>query len=168
LKMFFPSNHFLIQALKDARCARTSLGEPVDIGDKENATAAAPVLQTWAPVMDNESEKLSLVGRRQKPPSKKFNPIGGSERGEEQLPHWYQPSWPDWRRRLYWYFFRKPLQNVGTYVIGVNDRNYEVIGRAPVMTVQRNDLRPEETGWQWSVTKLAVLRLPFVSCSELR
>jgi hypothetical protein len=33
------------------------------------------------------------------------------------------------------------------------------------MCVQRNDLNPVETGWQWSVIKLAALRLPFVSYS---
>ena len=62
-------------------------------------------------------------------------------------------------------FFRNPLQNFRAYVVGVNDRNYQVVGRTPVMTVQRNDLRPVETGWQWSVIKLGALRLPFVSYS---
>jgi len=45
---------------------------------------------------------------------------------------------------------------------GVQDRNYVVTGRAPVMTVQRNDLNPPETGIQWCVSWLP-LPLPFVS-----
>jgi hypothetical protein len=111
-------------------------------------------------------EQRTVTGRRPKPLFKKINPIwwfGNDD--EEQLPHWYRPSWPNWRRRLYWYFFRNPLQNFRAYVVGVNDRNYDVVGRIPVMCVQRNDLNPVETGWQWSVIKLAALRLPFVSYS---
>ena len=40
-----------------------------------------------------------------------------------------------------------------------------MIGRPPVMTVQRNDLRPAESGWQRSVIKLSALRIPFISYS---
>jgi hypothetical protein len=47
-------------------------------------------------------------------------------------------------------------------VVGVQDCNYTVIGRAPVMTVQRNDIN--EHGWQWCVIRLG-LGLPFVSYS---
>ena len=113
-----------------------------------------------------ECEQGTVSGRGRKPACKKLNPIWwfGNE-DEEQLPDWYQPIWPFWRRRLYWYYFRNPLQNFRAYVLGVNDRNYEVIGRPPVMTVQRNDLRPDERGWQWSVIKLSALRLPFISYS---
>src|SRR5829696_2439144 len=116
-----------------------------------------------------ETDEQSVTGRRPKSLSKKLNPVWwfGNE-GEEQLAHWYQPCWPDWRRHLYWYFFRNPLLNFRAYVVGVNDRNYQVVGRTPVMTVQRNDLRPVETGWQWSVIKLSALRLPFVSYSGIR
>ena len=110
-----------------------------------------------------ECEQGTVSGRRRKPAYRKLNPIWcfGDE-DEEQLPDWYRPFW---RRRLYWYYFRNPLQNFRAYVLGVNDRNYEVIGRPPVMTVQRNDLRPDERGWQWSVIKLSALRLPFISYS---
>jgi hypothetical protein len=33
-------------------------------------------------------------------------------------------------------------------VFGVQDRNYTVIGRHPVLTVQRDDLQPPERGFQ--------------------
>ena len=48
------------------------------------------------------------------------------------------------------------------------DRNYTVVGRAPVLTVQRDDLQPPKCGWQWCVIKLGILRLPFVSYSGRR
>jgi len=119
--------------------------------------------------MAMQRERRHVIGRHPKPLSKKLNPIWwfGND-GEEQLPEWHQPSWSKRRRFLYWYFFRNPLQNFRAYVVGVNDRNYQVVGRTPVMTVQRNDLRPVETGWQWSVIKLSVFRLPFVSYSGKR
>jgi len=46
--------------------------------------------------------------------------------------------------------------------------SYTVIGRYPVLTVQRDDLQPPKCGWQWCVIKLGILRLPFVSYSGRR
>ena len=60
-----------------------------------------------------------------------------------------------------------PFQNLRAYVLGVQDRNYTVVGRAPVLTVQRDDLQPPERGWQWCLLKLP-LPLPFVSYSGPR
>jgi hypothetical protein len=60
------------------------------------------------------------------------------------------------------------LQNFRCYVLGVADRNYIVAGRAPVMTVQRDDLAPPEHGFQWCVIKLGSLLLPFVSYAGRR
>jgi hypothetical protein len=54
------------------------------------------------------------------------------------------------------------------FIGGVQDRNYSVLGRAPVMTVQRNDLQPPERGFQWCVLAVGPLRLPFVSYSGRR
>jgi hypothetical protein len=52
------------------------------------------------------------------------------------------------------------------FVGGVSDRNYMVYGRAPVMTVQRNDLVPPQHGFQWCVIALKCgLFLPFLSYS---
>jgi hypothetical protein len=63
---------------------------------------------------------------------------------------WYMPGQPQWLRRLCWEL-RNPLQNLRAFVLGVQDKNYHVIGRAPVMTVQRDDLVPPQLGWQWCV-----------------
>jgi hypothetical protein len=110
------------------------------------------------------AETQTIEGRSLKPLSKKLNPIWWFlNDDEEQTAPWYQPKWPQCRRDFYWNFLRNPLQNFRRYVIGVADRNYTVTGRAPVMTVQRDDLAPPENGWQRCVIKLGALRLPFVS-----
>lgn len=80
---------------------------------------------------------------------------------------WYHPEWSYWRRWIYWNLFRNPLQNLRNYVIGVGDKNYKVLGRKPVWTVQRNDLDPPETGFQWCVLYSGDLWVPraFISYS---
>ena len=62
------------------------------------------------------------------------------------------------------------FKNLRAFVLGVSDRNYNVIGRAPVMCVQRNDLLPPETGFQWCVLHGGDLRVRrfFVSYSGKR
>jgi hypothetical protein len=141
-------------------------------------------------------ETQSITGRTPKPLSKKLNPIWWLQNDDEQqTADWYKPEWPQWRRDCYWNFLRNPLQNCRCYcgwyafaivaavtllvwppllpialffIGGVQDRNYSVWGRAPVMTVQRNDLQPPERGFQWCVLAVGPLRLPFVSYSGRR
>jgi hypothetical protein len=116
----------------------------------------------------NETEVIS--GRSLKPLSKKLNPLWWFQNDDEQKAsdpdaQWYMPGKPEWLRWFMWTFVRNPLQNFRAYVVGVQDRNFTVTGKAPVMTVQRNDLDPPERGFQWSVIKLGWLPLPFVSYS---
>src|SRR5262249_41750837 len=95
---------------------------------------------------------FAITGRMKKPAVKKLNPIwwfGNDD--EQQTADWYHPEWQRRRRDFYWNFLRNPLQNFRCFVIGVQDCNYTVIGRAPVMTVQRDDLGPPERGFQWCV-----------------
>jgi len=73
--------------------------------------------------------------------------VNSSEQTVDEAP-WYRPDLPYWQRWLYW-SIRNPLQNLRAFVLGVSDKNYSIIGRAPVMCVQRNDLLPPETGFQW-------------------
>ena len=112
-------------------------------------------------------DRAFIVGRTLRPWYFKINPLwwflNDDEQRVEDAP-WYQPEWPNWLRQIVWNV-RNPLQNLRAYVIGVSDRNYEVVGRAPVMTVQRNDLIPPERGYQWCVIRLGLLRLPFISYS---
>lgn len=103
-------------------------------------------------------DSYTFTGRQKKPLGKKLNPVWWWMNDDEQTvdqADWYHPEWPRWRRVLYWNAFRNPLQNFRCYVIGVQDRNYTVYGRRPVLTVQRNDLQPPETGWQWCVILLS-------------
>lgn len=108
---------------------------------------------------------FAITGRMKKPAVKKLNPIwwfGNDD--EQQTADWYHPEWPRWRRDFYWNFLRNPLQNFRCFVIGVQDRNYTVTGRAPVMTVQRDDLGPPERGFQWCVIH-TLIPLGFLSYS---
>jgi hypothetical protein len=73
-------------------------------------------------------------GRMPGPWYKKINPIWWIMNDDEQTvdapdAKWYHPEWPHWRRWLYWNAFRNPLQNFRCYVIGIQDRNYSVVGQ---------------------------------------
>jgi hypothetical protein len=50
------------------------------------------------------------------------------------------------------------------FIGGVQDCNYTVTGKAPIQTVQRNDLSPPQTGFQWCILHTPIPR-PFVSYS---
>ncbi len=91
---------------------------------------------------------------------------------DPSVPNYIGPPWPHWQRWLFWNFIRNPLQNFRCFVLGCQDQNYMVTGRAPVMTVQRDDLKEADgvtpqTGWQWSLIHLRIPR-PFVSYSHPR
>lgn len=105
------------------------------------------------------------------PLSKKLNPIwwfgNDSEQQVEEAP-WYHPEWPEWKRRLYWTYFRNPLQNFRAFVIGVKDREFEtkvIAGNPDPAVIQRDDVG--ERGFQVTTLKLknSGISLPFVSYS---
>jgi len=134
----------------------------VDVTSSRSYRLARLVLR--AQLQGMATEIRLITGRTRKPLSKKLNLIWWFlNDDEEQTAPWYQPQWPQWRRDFCWNFLRNPLQNFRCYVVGVQDRNYSVWGRSPVMTVQRNDLQPLERGFQWCVLAVGPLRLPFVS-----
>jgi hypothetical protein len=111
------------------------------------------------------TDSFTFSGRTSKPWYKKINPVWWFQNDDEQTVDeagWYHPEWPHWRRWLIWNVFRNPLQNLRCYVIGVQDRNYTVIGKTPVTTIQRDDMQPPETGWQWSLIR-TLIPLPFAS-----
>ena len=94
--------------------------------------------------------------------------------GEQQVTdadaQWYHPEWPEWRRKLYWNYFRNPLQNFRAYVIGVVGSDFEtfvVYGNPDPTVIQRNDVG--ELGWQVTYLKMKDGRvLPFASYSGKR
>jgi hypothetical protein len=122
--------------------------------------------ETWT--FNSDDTTATVTGRVRLPWLKKLNVLwwlqNDSEQTVDQAP-WYHHEWPQWRRWLVWNVFRNPLQNFRCFVVGVQDRNYTVTGRAPVGTIQRNDLG--ETGWQWCVLHVGI-PLPFVSYSGKR
>ena len=136
----------------------TSIPVPVAYRPRVRYTATESMLVT-------RQMLFAITGRMKKPAVKKLNPIwwfGNDD--EQQTADWYHPEWPRWRRDFYWSFLRNPLQNFRCLVIGVQDRNYTVTGRAPVMTVQRDDLGPPERGFQWCVIH-TLIPLGFLSYS---
>lgn len=115
-------------------------------------------------IQSEDGTSATVTGREKVPLSKKINPIWWFGNDAEQTlagAPWYMPEEPEWLRALCWNF-RNPLQNLRSFVLGVQDRNYTVTGKAPVLTVQRDDIG--QLGWQWCVIRLAV-PLPFVSYS---
>jgi hypothetical protein len=122
--------------------------------------------------LSQDGSRATITGRKRAPLRKKMNPVwwfmNSSEQTVDEAP-WYRPALPYWQRRPYW-SIRNPLQNLRAFVLGVSDKNYSIIGRAPVMCVQRNDLLPPKTGFQWCMLYAGDLRLPrfFVSYSGER
>ena len=111
---------------------------------------------------DREKIRLSI----------KLNPLWWLGNDTEQTVHqadWYHRDWPEWRRSLGW-ALRNPLQNFRAFVIGVQDRNYEVevvYGNFDPQVVQRNDVG--EYGYQVIKLKFKCgVQLPFVSYSGKR
>jgi hypothetical protein len=122
--------------------------------------------------LSQDGSCATITGRKRAPLCKKMNLVwwfmNSAEQTVDEAP-WYRPDLPYWQRWLYW-GIRNPLQNLRAFVLGVSDKNYRVIGRAPVLCVQRNDLLPPETGFQWCMLHAGDLRLPrfFVSYSGAR
>lgn len=117
------------------------------------------------------TDTMRFSGRARKPLLSKINPawwvLNDDNQTVDQAP-WYMPAWPHWLRSLFWNVFRNPLQNFRSFVVGVQDKNYTVVGRYPIVN-QRDDL-PGEWGFQWSVNyggDLWVPRLFFSFSSSL-
>lgn len=117
---------------------------------------------TEAWTFSEDKTQSTVTGRVLQPWQKKINPLWWFKNDEEpNPPDWELPGKPQWLRVIAWYA-RNPLQNFSKYVIGVYDRNYTVVGTAPVNVTAWNDIG-DETGWKFSVIHIGWLRLPFVS-----
>lgn len=109
---------------------------------------------------------MAVAGRVRISWLKKIQPWWWFMNDEEPLPPgWYKPDSAEWLRFALWYV-RNPLMNFGNYVLGVQDRNYSVIGKSPVGVTDRADIG--ETGWQWSYIRLRWVRLPYISYTGKR
>jgi hypothetical protein len=114
-------------------------------------------------VVSADGQTASVTGRTKQPIWNKINPVWWFLNDvEPDPPDWQLPGQPYLIRQISWYV-RNPLQNFGRYVIGVYDRNYTVIGTAPVYATNWSDVRPGKTGWKVSIIHAGWLRLPYVS-----
>ena len=117
--------------------------------------------ETW--VISPDGQTASVTGRVRQPIWIKLNPVWWFLNDDEpDPPEWQLPEKPFVLRQLSWYL-RNPLHNFGKYVLGVRDRNYTVVGAAPVYATIWSDVDPAKTGWRVSTIYLDGLRLPFVS-----
>lgn len=74
----------------------------------------------------------------------------------------YQPTWPEWKRAIYWWF-RNPFFNFKRFVIGTEDRIITVTGDAPVFTTVALEYQPTATGWKRVTIEVDGWKLPFRS-----
>jgi hypothetical protein len=120
--------------------------------------------ETWAVSPDGGT--ASVTGRVTQPIWKKFNPVWWFLNDDEpDPPDWYLAEKPYFIRQLSWYA-RNPFQNFGKYVAGVCDRNYTVVGTAPVYVTNWSDISPEQKGWKVSKIQIEGLSLPFVAYED--
>ena len=79
---------------------------------------------------------------------------------DPEPPSDYNPGWPLWRRRLWWWF-RNPFHNLFFYVIGVVGKPIERIVIYPKDAASNLVFRP--LGWYVTYIKYKSFRLPFIS-----
>jgi hypothetical protein len=115
-------------------------------------------------------ETVTLTDRVPVPLSTKLNPIWwlqGDNGWDVPDVNNGEPYLPEvknlWLRRFYWFGCRNPLMNFVGFIIGVEDRNYTVVGSAPAMANTGRDCDPQQFGFRWAIIKTKYLRLPFVS-----
>jgi hypothetical protein len=119
------------------------------------------VTETW--IVSPDGRTASVSGRVRQSIWKRLNPVWWFLNVDEpDPPDWQLPGKPFIIRQLSWYL-RNPLHNFGKYVLGVADRNYTVVGAAPVYATSWSDVDPIKTGWKISTIHIDGLRLPFVS-----
>jgi hypothetical protein len=108
---------------------------------------------------------LWITGRKPVSIWWKLNPIWWlGNTNEPWPPSWYLPQRPFWWRTLFWYC-RNPIQNFLDFIVGVVDRNYEVVGPIPVTVTDWHDIG--QKGWKWCLIKTRI-PLPYISYSGER
>jgi hypothetical protein len=120
--------------------------------------------ETW--IISADLQTASVSGRVEQSIWNKLNPLWWFLNDDEpDPPFWQLPGKPYLIRQVSWYL-RNPLQNFGHYVLGVHDRNYTVVGTAPIYATNWSDTGLDRQGWKVSMIHLGALRLPFVSYED--
>lgn len=103
-------------------------------------------------------EQVTMTDRQPISLLKKLNPVWwlvgpdgwnvpDTNNGATYLPHVRNPA----LRIFYWFFCRNPLINFVGFVVGVEDKNYTVVGPTPALLTTLRDATPPRNGWKWSV-----------------
>jgi hypothetical protein len=136
-------------------CSSVRTGQPTP------QTATPPALESAAAA----SERITTSASRGREAAQGSTP--SPKRLQKWNPIWWfgnvdDPEPPDWyrpgsRHRRWLWQLRNPLHNFTFYVIGVADRAFTRTGRHP------EHVFAPDGGWNWAVTRLGWVRLPFVS-----
>jgi hypothetical protein len=112
--------------------------------------AARPVEVTSA-----EPKRFVHVPSSKPTTAQKWNPAFWLGNIDDPVPpHWYRPE-NRFRQELW--DLRNPLHNFFFYVIGIADREFEIVGRVP------GEVFNPEGGWNWTVCRAGWVNLPFIS-----
>lgn len=106
------------------------------------------------------TETLYVTDRTPISWTKKINPWWWLWNDLQPFPDPGQVSGTGWVAQFNWWL-RNPCANFVGFVIGVNDRNYTIVGTVPVRDGSLAD--SGGYGWKWSIIRLGWIWLPFIS-----
>lgn len=129
------------------------------------STTPLPALPSKPPSADDRlvmmtnavsGEKFAKYYPDAKPTTcQKLNPLFWFGNIDDPVPpDWYRPNN---RTRTFLWHCRNPFHNLFFYVIGIADKEFEIIGKYPGRISDPNG------GWNWTVCRYKWLRLPLVS-----
>ncbi|MEO6035697.1 MAG: hypothetical protein ABIQ35_10620 [Verrucomicrobiota bacterium] len=106
-------------------------------------------------VASTPPKRVFNVPKSQPSTAQKFNPVFWLGNMDDPVPpDWYRPK--NKMRKVLWNL-RNPLHNFFFYVIGIADKEFEIVGRVP------GRISKPGGGWNWTVCKYKWLRLPLIS-----
>ncbi len=146
-KCLFSRARFLVGVMVACLFGCNTLGQPPANNAKRLTQAA----------MTNDTGKVIVRNLPNLKPSacEKLNPLFWFGNIDDPIPpDWYRP---DNRMRTALWHFRNPMHNFFFYVIGIADKEFEIVGRYP------GRISNPDGGWNWTVCKYKWLRLPFIS-----
>ena len=121
---------------------------------EKTASANAPVAATTATAL----ERFIHVPKSRPTTAQKLNPLFWFGNMDDPVPpNRYRPSN---RFRKFLWSCRNPLHNFFFYVVGIADKEFEIVGRVP------GRISNPDGGWNWTVCKYKRLRLPLVAYKQ--
>jgi hypothetical protein len=128
-------------------CGCRTLPRESSARTSETKTNSASITNVAAVVIHTPTSKPTTC--------EKFNPLFWFGNMDDPVPpDWYRPK--NRMRNTLWKF-RNPLHNFFFYVVGIADKEFEIVGRFPGKIGNPNG------GWNWTVCRYKWLRLPMIS-----